>query len=191
MPPKLIAFYMTVAGAVAPLSGNLVSPLSLRERAAAETKNRGIGLMGDGLALCLQTLSYANVRPIASDVGLEAVELEFLDRRFADGEERRQADAARRFLLQAAEQLGAMHFKVVCDQMGRDWPLEHLIENYAGLCRDAALAGTAICVEILPYLTLRELKSARALVTGANASNRGLLLDVFHRVEEVRGMKNY
>jgi sugar phosphate isomerase/epimerase len=181
-PPKLIASYMTVAGAVAPLSGSLVSPLSFRERASAAAKAgyNGIGLMGEDISHCLRTLSYTDIRTIIADAGLEAVELEFLDGWFADGEERRQSDAARRFLLQAAEHLAPLHIKVVCDQKGRDWPFDHLIESFAGLCRDAAFAGTAICVEMLPYSTLRDLKTARALIAGANASNGGLLLDVFH-----------
>jgi sugar phosphate isomerase/epimerase len=167
---------------VAPLSGNLVSPVPFRERAtaAAAAGYRGIGLMADDLAQCLKTLSYSDIRAIVADVGLEEVELEFLDGWFTEGEERRQSDATRRFLLDSAEQLGPRHIKVVCDQLGRTWPMVHLIESFADLCRDAANVGTAICVEMLPYSAIPDLHTARAVVAGANAFNGGLLLDVFH-----------
>jgi sugar phosphate isomerase/epimerase len=177
-----IAAYFTLAGNVLPLSGAMTSPLSLAERtsAAARAGYAGIGLGTDDLSRLVDQHGYPGVRQIIADSGLRYLELEALLDWFADGERRRASDAARRVLLDGAEQLGAYQIKVAGDLAGGTWPVSRLCDEFRTLCRQAADVGTQVTIEPLPFSSIRDPKDAAEIVAGAGAPNGGILLDIWH-----------
>jgi sugar phosphate isomerase/epimerase len=180
--PQLLASYATLAGAIVPLTGRLVSPIPLRRRieAAGRAGYRGFGFLDVDLAAALSRHSFADIRAMVADNGIGVIELEVLVDWFTTGERRRRSDEALRFMLNAAEMLSARHIKVLGDLQGSDWPVEHMAESFAVLCRRAAEAGTAVCLEIFPASNVRDLATARAIAEATDAPNGGLLLDVWH-----------
>ncbi len=181
--PKLLASYFTIAGDVMPMTGNTVSPIDLKVRADAVARAGfyGMGIITDDLAANVDRYGYDGVAKIIADSGLKCIEFEVLLDWFADGERRAASDRDRAFLMEAAERLGAYQIKVGGDiLMDREWPVERMAESFAGVCADAAKAGTQISLEIFPASNVRDLKTANAIVEGAGAANGGLLLDIWH-----------
>lgn len=180
--PKLLASYFTLAGDVQVLTGNMVSPIDLRDRveAAARAGYIGIGLGLRDLVHNIDRYGYGGIRRMLSDNRIDYLELEALLDWFADGERRAASDADRRTLLTAAEKVGAFQVKIAGDITGTQWPLDRMIESFARLCEDAAEAGTQISLEIFPASNVRDLPTAIAIAVGAGAPNGGLLLDIWH-----------
>lgn len=180
-PPPIIASYFTLAGDVRPLAGSMVSPIPFAHRAeaAAQGGYQGIGLLQDDIAAILTTTAYAEIAAILRANGL-VCEIEILLDWFADGPARAASDVQRSAILESARALGAVHVKVGGDLSGRDWPLDRVIEAFAGLCDDAREAGTAITIELMPETSIADLATGRAIVAGAGRANGGLLLDIWH-----------
>jgi sugar phosphate isomerase/epimerase len=180
--PKLIASFFTLAGDLLPLSGPMISPYSLRERAeaAASVGYVGLGLFLDDLVHSVARYGFNGVRAILADNGIAYLELEVLLDWFAEGERRAVSDANRHTLLTAAERLGVWDLKVAGDVNGTPWPLDRMIESFHDLCKDADNAGTQICVEVTPVSNIDDLPTAMAIVEGAGAPNGGLLMDNLH-----------
>ncbi|MCI1756712.1 MAG: sugar phosphate isomerase/epimerase [Sphingobium sp.] len=180
--PKLVASYFTVAGDVAAMSESMVSPFPFRDRAEAAAKVGyiGIGLMQDDLRHSIDQYGYDGMRSILADNGLVHLELEILLDWFADGERRVASDKNRKFLLEAAARLGAKQIKVAGDVTGTEWPIEHMMESFSDLCRDAAHANTQIAIEVVPVSNIRDLPGSLAIVDGAGAANGGLVVDILH-----------
>jgi sugar phosphate isomerase/epimerase len=181
-PVDFIAAYFTLAGNVLPLAGVMTSPASLveRTRAAARAGYAGIGLGIDDLSRLVEQHGHHGVRQIIADSGLRYLELEALLDWFADGERRRASDAARRVLLDGAEQLGAYQIKIAGDLTGGKWPISRLSDEFRTLCRQAADVGTQVTIEPLPFSSIRDPKDAAEIVAGAGAPNGGILLDIWH-----------
>jgi sugar phosphate isomerase/epimerase len=127
-------------------------------------------------------MTHADIGAILADNGLEFVEIEALLDWFCEGERRRTSDQSRHSMLANAERLGARHIKVVGDIVGDDWPLDAVIESFAGLCDDAREAGTRVTIELFPESSIADLATGLAIVNGAGRSNGGLLLDIWHMV---------
>ena len=178
----LIASFFTIAGDVRPLEGKMISPHALPDRAAAAARAgfAGIGLGSDDLAHIAQQYSARDIRMVLADHGLVQNEIEVLLDWFCDGERRAKSDRARRFMLEWAGALGLRHIKIGVDLMGGQWPLEQMIESFAGLCDDAAAVGAGICVELFPESNIAELDTAMAIIQGAGRGNGGLCLDIWH-----------
>lgn len=176
----LLASYFTLAGAVSPFAPSAISPIPFHKRveAAGRAGFSGFGLAKDDLEHILGEYDYADIRKILADSGIVHVEVELLRDWFATGEKRRLAESQRRFLLDAAEILGARHIKI--GSSGIEYPLEHMIESFATLCDEAAEAGTTIVLEVSPIGRVADLPTGLAVVSGANRSNGGLLLDLWH-----------
>lgn len=182
--PELICTYFTLAGNTGPFAADTASPISLerRARAAAAAGYKGLGFNNQDINRLLDTLGAQRVNAILDDNGLVHRELEVLLDWFVDGERRRASDQQRRLLLEAAGAIGARHIKVGGDITGKCWPMEHLVEEFARLCDQAASVGTAITIELFPTSNLADLQTGRAVVEGAGRTNGGLLLDIWHMV---------
>lgn len=181
--PAFIATYWTLAGAVTPLGSpdQEASPHDFAERVAvaAALGYAGLGLMRSDLGRAHERHGYAGMRRLLETHGL-SLELEFLVDWMAEGEALSAAELTFAELLQAAGELGARQIKVGPDMQGKAWPLPHMCERFAGLCRRAATAGAGVVLEPMPWSNIADLATARALVEGAGERNGGLLLDIWH-----------
>lgn len=179
--PDLVATYWTVAGDVTPLGSpeQEASAIDFRTRVAAAQRAgyRGIGLMHSDLVKVRRSYDFATLRSILADHDMVHVELEFLVGWLED-------DPASRTVLddlcEAASALGARHLKAGPDMQARAWPLDHMITRFRALCDRAQEAGTGIVLEIMPWTNLRTIDEGLAVVSGADAANGGLLLDIWH-----------
>ena len=182
--PDLLASYWTLAGAVRPRDAEQHSPFDFRDRveAAARAGFAGIGLWHADLAHILQRRSLHEMRSILQDNGIRHIELEFLGDWFMDGTRKHASDDRKHLLYNAAEALGAHHVKVG-DFLRQTCPMEHLIESFASLCKEAADHGTKVGFELMPFANVDTLDDALILVHGANASNGGIILDLWHVVK--------
>jgi len=177
-----ICTFFTHAGNLSPMSAPAVSPLPLeqRARAVADAGFAGIGFGREDINRSLEQYGAAGVRAILDDYGLIHRELEVLLNWFVDDSRRKESDLHRAQLLDAAEIIGARHIKVAGDVSGKVWPMNLLIDEFAGLCEQAANVGTAITIELYPSSNLADLQTGFAIVNGAGKNNGGLLLDIWH-----------
>jgi sugar phosphate isomerase/epimerase len=180
---ELLASYWTIAGKTEPLSADKeVSPFDFRSRvqAAAKSGFKGIGLIHADLMAVKQRLGLKEMKLILQGNGIKYLELEILGDWFADGQRKANSDTIKNDLLTTAAQLGARHIKVSGDHENGDWPVDLLISKFADLCIDAANHGTKIALEIMPWTNVRTIEAGLSIVDGADTSNGGLLLDIWH-----------
>jgi len=85
-------------------------------------------------------------------------------------------------LFEAASELGAHHVKVG-DFFNTPCPMPQLIEAFTALCKEASNHGTRIGFELMPFANIHTLESALELVKGTNASNGGIIFDLWHIVK--------
>ena len=181
----LIALYWTTSGPVEVHFGREWSLYSLRERCeqAARVGFSGIGLWHADIEHLLETQTFAELRAILDDYGIDQLELEFLGDWFLDpDDERRQAaDRTRALLFEAAAELPAHHIKVG-NIMGTDCGFGQIVERFGELCVDATQHTDAkIVYEFMPYdVNIGDVETAVALVEEADAPNGGLALDTWH-----------
>lgn len=180
---ELLGSYWTLAGGAQPHTDKEYSPFDFQDRveAAARAGFKGFGIWHSDLAHTLRKRSLKEMKAILDGNGMRHVELEFLTDWFADGEKKRESDAEKRKLLEAAEALGARHLKV--GEFARsECPMPRLIESFAALCKDAANHGTRIVYEMMPtpFSTIDSVEKALELVEGAGASNGGICFDLWH-----------
>jgi sugar phosphate isomerase/epimerase len=158
-------------------------PFAERVAAAARAGFTGFGIWHADLEHTLRSTSLADMRRILDDHGMKHIELEFLsDWWLEDGERRQASDASKRKLLEAARVLGAHHIKVG-DLFNSPVELPELIEGFAALCGEARDCGTGILFELMPFARINSLADALELVTSADASNGGIVLDLWHLVK--------
>lgn len=183
--PVILASYYTLAGDVTPAfrPGVEVSPRTIEDRiaAAAAAGYRGIGFADLDLGYWWKVHGPARIRRWLDESGLEVIELEMLDDWYADGEARAASDVRRAQLIEWAGELGARHIKV---GTGFGGPIERsrLVEELAGLCAEAADAGTRIALEPMPVAPLRTPQEALDVVEASGALNAGVFIDLWHVV---------
>jgi sugar phosphate isomerase/epimerase len=180
--PEFLAAYWTLAGNVVPLEENELSPFSFQDRvkAAADAGYSGLGLIHADLVHQGKLLGYSTMKAILQDHGLKHLELEFLTDWFADGERKRQSDALKRDLFEAAAALGARHIKLGGDFWGNPWPTSHLAETFRQTCDQAKDYGVMLVLEPQPWTNVRTIDLGLEIVSQAAATNGGLLLDIWH-----------
>jgi sugar phosphate isomerase/epimerase len=177
----LLDSYWTLAGAAEPHTDKDYSPFDFKDRveAAARVGFKGVGIWHSDLTNTLKKRSLKDMRKIVDDNGIQHIELEFLMDWFEDGEKRRQSDAMKKILLEAASALGARHVKV--GEFERSsCPMPKMIEAFAALCKDAAEHGTRIVYEMMPFSQIDSVEKALELVDGAGAKNGGICFDLWH-----------
>ena len=183
--PELLAAYWTLAGDVYPGSPTEVSSYSLQERAAAASKAgyTGMGFVHADLMANAAKMGFSGIKTVLANNGIKHVEVEFLSDWFVDPADprRKVSDQVRRELLEAAGTLGARNFKIspaLFEETPPDIPL--LQHEFARLCEEGRQVGTNIVMEMMPFTNVKTIDTAMAIIAGADQSNGGLLLDIWH-----------
>lgn len=179
--PELVASCWTSAGNAAPLQNPETSPVPIAERLEAIASNgwSGFGLAHDDLAAARATLGFPALRGLIDDAGLRYVEVELL----TDWWDENLAPAWRPkfdLLLEAAEMLGARFIKVGTS-IGR--PLDNfdfLVEPLRRLTAEAALRGTRIALEPMPFSMVGSVPAAADLMRKVDRPGCGLVVDYWH-----------
>ncbi len=182
---QLLASYWSIAGGAWPHTDHEYSVFNFRDRVAAAARAgfTGFGIWHADLDHTLQTQSLRDMRRILDDYGMTHVELEFLlDWWFQDGDRKAACDERKRLLFDAAAAFGAHHVKVG-DFVNTPCPMPQLIDSFAGLCAEATDRGTRILFELMPFANINTLAGALELVSGANARNGGICIDLWHVVK--------
>jgi sugar phosphate isomerase/epimerase len=179
---ELLATCWTTAGDAAPSQEDWRSPVPLRKRieAAAAAGFTGFGVLAVDLAVAEREHGLAGIRAMLADNGLVHLELEGLPDWWSGGPERARSDELRRFLLTAAEALGARHLKVTPDTSGAPWDAGHGAAEFALLAAQAADAGARLGIEFLPWSTIPTAREALRLVEDAGHPAGGIVVDVWH-----------
>src|SRR3954451_20031307 len=178
----LLATCWTTAGDAAPSRENWRSPVPLRARieAAAAAGFTGFGVLAVDLAVAERDHGLSGIRAMLTDNGIVHLELEGLPDWWSAGPERARSDELRRFLLTAAEALGARHLKVTPDTSGAPWEPAHWAAEFASLAAQAADAGARLGIEFLPWSNIRTVHDGLRLVEDAGHPAGGIVLDVWH-----------
>ena len=124
---RLLATCWSSTGDAASDRLDLRSPLPLRERieAASAAGYTGLGLLSADLPAAEQEYGLKGIRTLLDDNGIVDLELEDIPYWWDDGPHRAESDEIRHSLLNAAEVLGARHFKVTPDGDDAPWDPEH------------------------------------------------------------------
>lgn len=179
--PELVASCWTSAGSAAPLQNPETSPVPIAERleAIASTGWSGFGLAHDDLAAVRATLGFPALRDLIDEAGLRYVEVELL----TDWWDERLAPAWRPkfdLLLEAAETLGARFIKVGTS-IGKPLDdLDFLVEPLRRLTAEAALRGTRIALEPMPFSMVGSVPVAADLMRKVDLPGCGLVVDYWH-----------
>ena len=185
-PDELLATCWTTAGDAAPSREDWRSPVPLRERieAAAAAGFTGFGVLAVDVAVAVAVAErehgWSGIRAMLADNGIVHLELEGLPDWWSGGPERARSDVLRRFLLTAAEALGARHLKVTPDTSGAPWHPDRWAAEFALLARQAADAGARLGIEFLPWSNVRTAHDALRLVEDADHPAGGIVVDVWH-----------
>jgi sugar phosphate isomerase/epimerase len=179
---ELLATCWTTAGDAAPSREDWRSPVPLRERieAAAAVGFTGFGVLAVDLAVAEREHGLPGIRAMLADNGIVHLELEGLPDWWSRGPERVRSDELRRFLLTAAEALGARHLKVTPDTSGVPWEPADWAAEFAALAAQAADAGARLGIEFLPWSNIRTVHDGLRLVEEAGHPAGGIVIDVWH-----------
>jgi len=179
---ELLATCWTTAGDAAPSQEDQRSPVPLRERieAAAAAGFTGFGVLALDLAVAEREHGLSGIRAMLADNGLVHLELEGLPDWWSVGPGRAGSDELRRFMLTAAEGLGARHLKVTPDTSGAPWDAGHWAAEFAKLAAQAADAGARLGIEFLPWSNIPTARDALRLVEDAGHPAGGIVIDVWH-----------
>jgi sugar phosphate isomerase/epimerase len=157
---------------------------SFAERVAAAAKAgfAGIGLAIEDYAACRERgMSDVEMRRILDDCGIRATELEFLQNWWHDDERGRRARIDEDLCYAAADALGSRHVNVGCAGPRGTVPgLEVLAEHFMALCDRAARHGLLVAFEFLPWSDVPDAAAAWRLISLADRSNGGILIDTWH-----------
>lgn len=179
---ELLASYWTISAAVRHVREYSLFDFRDRVEVAARVGFKGFGLWHTDLDHILEKRSLKEMKQIFDDNGIKHIELEFLTDWFLEGERKKQSDILKQKLLNAAEALQARHVKV-SDSSREPYEMPQVIESFAVLCNEAANHGTKIGFEPQPFSMIDTLKGALEMVEGADATNGGIVLDLWHMVK--------
>jgi sugar phosphate isomerase/epimerase len=176
----LIASAYTLSGA--PVFAPPRFSFAARVAAAAAAGFGGIGVAIEDYADCrARGVSDSEMRRILDANGIRAVELEFLQDWWQQGERGRRARASEDLFYAAADALGARHINVGSVGPRGSLPaLEIVAEHFAALCDRAADHGLLVAFEFLPWSDVPDAATAGRLIELANRKNGGILIDTWH-----------
>lgn len=178
---ELVASCWTSAGDVAPLQIPETSPVPIADRleAMASTGWSGFGLAHDDLAAAHSTLGFPALRGLIDAAGLRYVEVELLTDWWDESLTHRwrpQFD----LLLDAAETLGARFIKVGTSIGEPLDDLDFLVDPLRRLTAEAALRGTRIALEPMPFSMVGRIPAAADLIRKVDMPGCGLVVDYWH-----------
>jgi sugar phosphate isomerase/epimerase len=154
-------------------------PIADRIEAIAATGWSGFGLAHDDLAAARASLGFRALRGRIDAAGLRYVEVELLtdwwDESLAP-RWRPQFD----LLLEAAEALGARFIKVGTTIGEPLDDLDFLVEPLRRLTAEAALRGTRIALEPMPFSMVGNVPAAADLMRKVDMPGCGLVVDYWH-----------
>jgi sugar phosphate isomerase/epimerase len=179
--PELVASCWTSAGSVAPLENPETSPVPVADRieTIAATGWSGFGLAHDDLAAARATLGFPALRGLIDNAGLHHVEVELLTDWWDENRAPRwrpQFD----LLLDAAETLGARFIKVGTAMGDPLNNLDFLVEPLRRLTAEAALRGSRIALEPMPFSMVGSVPVATDLMRKVDMPGCGLVVDYWH-----------
>ena len=179
---ELLISYFALSGDVYPLGPNEVSPIPFKDRveAAARTGFVGFGLHPDDVQATKEKIGYPEMRRILEANGIKYLEIEFLINWFEKGEKRRKSDQLRAQMLEVAGELGMRDIKAGPGFDGGEADVALMGDEFGKLCDDAAVHGTDVALEIMPWSNVRTIETGLAIVSEANRANGGLLIDIWH-----------
>lgn len=179
---ELLAGYWTIAGDRFPMGPSEVSPFSLRERAeaAAGAGYTGLGLVYQDIQANVASMGLKGMRQLFDDTGIRHVEVEFLGDWFELGAAKSESDRVRKELLEAAAVLGARDLKIAPKMWTEEIDVAHYAKALAEVADEAAKVGVDVAIEVLPFTNIRDLKTARAVVSQSGRANAGLCVDIWH-----------
>ena len=179
--PELVASCWTSAGDVAPLQSPETSPVPIAEwlEAIASTGWSGFGLAHDDLAAARATLGFPALLSLIDDAGFRYVEVELLSD-WWDESLAHQWRPKLDLLLEAAETLDARFIKVGTT-IGKPLDdLDFLVEPLRRLTAEAALRGTRVALEPMPFSMVGTVPAAADLMRKVDKPGCGLVVDYWH-----------
>jgi sugar phosphate isomerase/epimerase len=179
---ELLISYFAISGDIFPMGPNEVSPIPFEDRveAAARAGFVGFGLHPDDVQATKDRIGYAEMRRILEANGIKYLEIEFLTNWFESGAKREKSDILRAQMLETAAELGMRDMKAGpgFDPAPANVPL--MVDQFGQLCDEAARYGTDVVLEIMPWSNVRTIETGLAIVSGADRTNGGLLIDIWH-----------
>lgn len=185
MSAEILGSYWTTAGPVEIHHGREWSLYDWPSRCAeaARVGFAGLGLWHADLDHLLERYTLDELLRVFRDHGLQHLELEFLGDWFlpVGTAGRRVSDERRKWLFDAAAELGARHVKVG-NIAGRPCERNRLVDAFGALCAEAARRHRApVLYELMPPdVNANSLDAVLEVVSGAGADNGGLVLDFWH-----------
>jgi sugar phosphate isomerase/epimerase len=158
-----------------------ISPFDFvdRVRSAAKAGFSGMSFWHTDLDHICKKRPVAEVKRILDDHGLSTYEVEFIEDWFVEGDRKAASDQRKGKLLRAAQELGAHHVKVG-DFKRTQVEMPKLIDAFAALCADASACGATIGFEFMSSAMIHRLDECLAMISGADAPNGGLIIDIAH-----------
>jgi sugar phosphate isomerase/epimerase len=178
--PALVATCWTSAGNVAPLDDPEISPFSVSDRiqAVASTGWVGIGLGQDDLRVIRDTVGFPAIKAEIEAAGLRHVEVELASGWWREGD--LSWRGTWELLLAAAHGLDASFVKI---GTAFGTPVEDItpfINPLRQIADEAAVAGTRVAIEPLPFGLIGSMPQGAALIREAGHPAAGLLVDFWH-----------
>ena len=141
----------------------------------------GIGLWHADISHQLEQRSLSDMGQLLDDNGIRCFELEFLWEWFLDesADARKEADATRKLLFEAAAALDAHHIKAG-NIPGTPCEMPRLQEAYAELVADAAQHTSAkVLYEFMPFdVNVNSIETALEVMDGVDGT--GVVIDTWH-----------
>jgi sugar phosphate isomerase/epimerase len=139
-----------------------------------------MGLIADDLLAVRDSIGFSALRDLIAEAGLTHVEIELLERWWIPRDEAGNSYQVRDLLFEAADILKPAFIKIGSD-LGPPTPHpERLFEPLRELATQAAEHGTRVAIETMPFSIISTVPMGADIVSAADHSGVGLLLDAWH-----------
>jgi sugar phosphate isomerase/epimerase len=179
---RLVATAWTSAGDTSPMRVPATSPVPIAERIAAiaDADFVGLGLIADDLHAIRESIGLVALRDLIANAGLTHVEIELIERWWIPRGEPGNSYAVRDLLFEAADVLAPSFIKIGSELGPPTSHLETLIAPLRELADQAVEHGTRIAIETMPFSILSTVPMGAEMVSAAEHSAVGLLIDAWH-----------
>ena len=183
---RLLASGWTSGGDSSPLYPSMVSPVDMFERIelVAAAGFRGMGFLYPDLKALQDRRGAsiaAQVATVASDRGIDFVEVEFLTGWHSrDPDQQKVARDKADLLFDWAAAMGARQVKVGTAIGAPKTDLNEIIDGFGALCARAEAVGTRLALEPQPWTEVSTAADGLRVVRGVASPAGGLLIDAWH-----------